>query len=95
MAPDEARLEDVRAWLQKAALDLRAAEHGMSAPAARLLSDVVFHTQQVAEKAFKGFLAWHDVPFRKTQNLEELGRACVRIDATLGPIVERAAPLTE
>jgi HEPN domain-containing protein len=92
MAPDEARREDVRAWLQKAALDLRAAEHAMSAPEASLRSDVVFHAQQAAEKAF---LAWHDVPFRKTHNLEELGRACVSIDATLGTIADRAAPLTE
>ena len=95
MAPDEARREDVRAWLQKAALDLRAAEHGMSAREACLRSDVVFHAQQAAEKAFKAFLAWHDVPFRKTHNLEELGRACVSIDATLRTIVDRAAPLTE
>jgi len=95
MAPDEARAEDVRAWLQKAALDLRAAEHGMSAPEACLRSDVVFHAQQGAEKAFKAFLAWHDTPFRKTHNIEELGRACVSIDATLREMVDRAAPLTE
>ena len=95
MAPDEARMEDVRAWLRKAVLDLRAAEHAMSAPEASLRSDVVFHAQQAAEKAFKAFLAWQDVPFRKTHNLEELGRACVTIDATLRAIVDRAAPLTE
>jgi HEPN domain-containing protein len=95
MAPDEARKEDVRAWLQKAALDLRAAEHAMSATEASLRSDVVFHAQQAAEKTLKAFLAWHDVPFRKTHNLEELGRACVYIDATLGVVVDRAAPLTE
>ena len=95
MAPDEARREDVRAWLRKAVLDLRAAEHGMSEPEASLWSDVVFHAQQTAEKAFKAFLAWHDVPFRKTRNLEELGRACVSIDSTLGVIADRAAPLTE
>ena len=45
MAPDEARTEDVRAWLQKAALDLRAAEHGTSAREGCLRSDVVFHSQ--------------------------------------------------
>ena len=95
MAPDEARTEDVRAWLKKAALDLRAAEHGMSEPEAGLQSDVVFHAQQAAEKAFKAFLAWHDLPFRKTHNLEELGRACTSIDATLDSIVDRAASLTE
>jgi HEPN domain-containing protein len=95
MAPDEARTEDVRAWLQKAALDLRAAEHAMAAPEASLRSDVVFHAQQAAEKSFKAFLAWHDVPFRKTHNLEELGHACVSIDATLHATADRAAALTE
>jgi len=81
--------------LRKAVLDLRAAEHGVAEPEAVLLSDVVFHAQQAAEKAFKAFLAWHDVPFRKTHNLEELGRACVSIDVALGAIADRAAPLTE
>jgi HEPN domain-containing protein len=58
MTPDEARTEDVHAWLQRAPLDLRAAEHGMMASEACLRSDVVFHAQQAAEKAFKVFLAW-------------------------------------
>jgi len=93
MGPDDARAEDVRAWLQKANLDLRAAEHEMSA--AGLWADVVFHAQQAAEKSLKAFLAWHDVPFRKTHNIEELGRTCVALDATLRSIVDRAVPLTE
>ncbi len=41
MAPDEARAEDVRAWLQKAALDLRAAEHETSAAEPGLWADAV------------------------------------------------------
>jgi len=49
----------------------------------------------VAEKAFKAFLAWHDVPFRKTHNLDELGVACVAMDETLRSIADRASPLTE
>jgi HEPN domain-containing protein len=95
MAPDEARAEDVRAWLQKAALDLRAAEHETSAAEPGLWADVAFHAQQTAEKSLKAFLAWHDEPFRKTHNIEELGRACVALDATLRTIVDRAVPLTE
>jgi HEPN domain-containing protein len=93
MGPDDARTEDVRAWLQKANLDLLAAEHEMSV--AGLWADVVFHAQQAAEKSLKAFLAWRDVPFRKTHNIEELGRACLPLDATLRSIVDRAVPLTE
>jgi len=55
----------------------------------------VFHCQQAAEKAFKGFLAWHDVPFRKTHELEEIGEACIKLDATFKETVDRATPLTE
>jgi len=95
MGPEDARLQDVRAWLAKAKLDLRAAAHEISAPEEGLWGDVMFHSQQAAEKAMKAFLAWHDVPFRKSHNLEELGRQCVVLDATLGTVAEQAAPLTE
>ncbi len=43
----------------------------------------------------KAFLVWHDVPFRKTHYLKELGDACVDLDATLKESVSRAVPLTE
>lgn len=95
MAPDEAQSEDVRAWLRKAFLDLRAANHAMFAAEPSLWADAVFHAQQAAEKALKAFLAWHDMPFRKTHNLEELGRECVKLDGRLQAVVERAVPLTE
>lgn len=95
MQPERARLQDVRAWLSKAELDLKAAAHEVSAPGEALWGDVMFHAQQAAEKAMKAFLAWHDVPFRKTHNLEELGRQCVALDATLAAIADQAAPLTE
>ena len=64
-------------------------------PPRRLSNPAVFHCQQAVEKALKGFLAWHDVPFRKTDNLLEIGDACVRIDPALQEVVDRAAPLTE
>jgi HEPN domain-containing protein len=85
MPPDEARLQDARAWLAKASLDLKAAAHEIGAPSEGLWGDVMFHAQQAAEKSMKAFLAWHDVPFRKTHNLEELGHQCVAVDATLRP----------
>ncbi len=95
MQPEKARLQDVRAWLSKAELDLRAARHEVSAPAEALWGDVMFHAQQAAEKSMKAFLAWHDVPFRKTHNLEELGHECAALDTTLAPVAGQAAPLTE
>ena len=64
MGPDNARLQDVRAWLTKAKLDLRAAAHEASAPAEGLWGDVLFHAQQAAEKSLKAFLAWHDESLR-------------------------------
>jgi len=44
---------------------------------------------------FKALLTWHDVPFRKTHSLEELGRQCLRLDETLQSLVVGAAPLSE
>jgi HEPN domain-containing protein len=95
MESDNARLQDVRAWLAEAKLDLKVAAYEASAPAEGLWGDVMFHAQQAAEKSLKAFLAGHDVPFRKTHNLEDLGRRCVALDATLQPLADQAAPLSE
>ena len=94
MPHDPELLAETRAWFTKAATDLRAA-HGMSELAPPLLEAVVFHCQQAAEKALKGFLTWHNVPFRKSHNLEEIGEQCLKLDATLKEVVDRAVPLTE
>ena len=89
MPHDPALVADTRAWLTKALMDLRAAEHLLQA-VPPLLGSVVFHSQQTGEKALKAFLAWHDEPFRKTHNLEELGRQVLAFDTTLQPLVDRA-----
>ena len=79
--------------LQKAREDLILADKALTPPVVPW--GAAFHAQQAAEKAMKAFLAWHDVPFRKTHSLEELGRQCVALDSTLGSIADKAAPLTE
>jgi HEPN domain-containing protein len=71
MQHDPVRVAEVRTWLLKAAEDLRAAEHGFTA-SPPLLAPFVFHCQQAAEKVLKGFLVWHDIPFRKTHDLGEI-----------------------
>ena len=60
-----------------------------------LLDEAVFHCQQAAEKAFKGFLTWHGCTFRKTHNLEEIGEQCLAIDPSLHEFVDQAVPLSE
>lgn len=55
----------------------------------------MFHCQQVAEKALKGFLVWHSRPFRKTHSLEEIGELCLAINPGLKSIIDPLVPLTQ
>ncbi len=94
MPHDPVRISETKAWLAKAALDLRAA--GVDAQAdPPLLEDALFHCQQAIEKTLKAFLTWHDRPFRKTHDLIESGMECAGIDSSLEPLLRQAAPLTE
>jgi HEPN domain-containing protein len=56
MKHDPGRVADTRAWLVKAAIDLRAAETDLAA-SLPLLEDALFHCQQAAEKAMKALLS--------------------------------------
>lgn len=94
MRPDPVRVDDTRQWLAKVAIDMRAADIDMAA-SPPLVEDVVFHCQQAVEKSLKAFLLWHDVPFRKTHSIEEIGEACLALDETLRHLIDCAAPLTE
>ena len=94
MPLDPAKVAETRAWLSKAALDLRAAEHERTATPP-LTGDMVFHAQQLVEKSLKAFLSWHDQPFRKTHSLVELGQQCALLHPDLEPLLREAAPLTE
>ena len=68
MAVDPELIDETRAWLKKAANDLRAAEE-LQAASPPLLDEAVFHCQQAAEKVLKGFLAWNSRTFRKDAQL--------------------------
>jgi HEPN domain-containing protein len=59
-----------------------------------LLGEAAFHCQQAAEKAMKGYLSWHDVPFGKTHDLAAIGGLCVSNDPSLEPLCRRAERLT-
>jgi HEPN domain-containing protein len=94
MPHDPARLADTQAWLTKAASDLRAGAHTLTADPP-FTGDAVFHAQQAVEKSFKGFLAWHDVPIGKTRDLAALGHLCAEIEPELVTHGRRAARLTD
>ena len=91
MQPDTAAA--VQGWLSKAANDLRGAHIDLDADPP-LIEDALFHCQQAAGKSLKAFLTGHDTPFKKTHDLDELGRACLAMDASLSESLLSVATLT-
>ncbi len=93
MSVEQARLEDTQARLRKATGDLRAGALLLRYDP-DLAERILFFAQQSIEKALKGFLTWHDEPFRKTRDLAELGGACASKAPELAAIVEKTIFLT-
>jgi HEPN domain-containing protein len=87
------KLAEVRSWLKKAVSDLRGADIDLAA-SPPFIEDMLFHCQQAAEKAMKGFLTAHDRIFRKTHDLDELATACEAVDPTLKEVLNPARDLT-
>ena len=78
MKPSEARAIEAREWLAKAAEDLASAHVLIGSGH---LPGALFFCQQAAEKSLKAFLTWHQRTFRRTHDLEELGKDCQAIAA--------------
>ena len=68
-----AKLKLVQNWLLKAQRDLTAA-YKLAAGTDPFFDIAVYRCQQAAEKAVKGFLVFHEQPFEKTHDVEELSR---------------------
>lgn len=94
MQPDPERINEVSEWLRKAAGDVGACSR-LPEGDEPMCDAAVFHAQQAAEKAIKGFLAWHDRPFGKTHNIVEIGRLATSIDNSLEELLRRASPLSQ
>jgi len=94
MPHDPELVGETRGWLVRAQRDLAGGKVDLAAEPP-LTGDAVFHAQQAAEKAMKGFLTWHSRVFRKTHNLAELGEMCTPQDPNLEPLLRRAAVLTD
>lgn len=82
-----------RGWITKAKSDLHLAEKGVKDDDLTL-DTAIYHTQQCAEKSFKGFLAFHGNTFTKTHDLVKLLEACCSIDAEFGSLSVDAAILS-
>jgi HEPN domain-containing protein len=90
---DEAKREIVQSWLLNASDDLGlarlAAEHDRAFPVG-----VLYHCQQAAEKALKGFLVFWDRQPPRTHNLVVLLEQSAEIEAGFRTWEEAAARLT-
>lgn len=89
----DAKSLEVRQWFTKARHNLRSAKLLFSADPP-LLDTAVYHCQQVAEKALKGYLTWYGIPFQKIHNLPVLVEQCLQIDRAFSELHEMAEILT-
>ena len=72
----DAKAQLVRSWLTKAQHDLASA-HVLAASATPLLDTAIYHCQQAAEKAVKGYLAFCDQEFERVHDVEVLIRSAM------------------
>lgn len=91
MTPDPLLLDETHSWLERARRDLLAAKLLIAGGA---YAEALFHCQQAAEKALKGFLTFHQRPFAKTHALNELIPDCLTLDASLQPVFEQVDALS-
>ena len=87
------KVAETRAWLSRAKLDLRAAERLLQSEPA-LVEPALFHCQQAAEKALKGYLVWSDRTFSKTHDLIALLALCVSVEREFTILEDAAVALT-
>ena len=91
MTPAELLRKEAAKWLREAGKDRHAAQILLEPEPSRS----VFFCQPAAEKAAKAFLTFHQIVFRKTHDLKDLGLQCVTADPSLGPILQNVEELTD
>lgn len=90
---DQGRM--VKMWFQKAAQDLQTAKLLLAQNNENFWGPTVFHAQQSAEKAIKGFLVFHKIRFNKTHNIENLLKLVSSVDKNLSQKLEPSKILTQ
>ena len=86
--------QEAHEWLRLAARDIRLAELalGDSPP---LVGEALYHAQQAAEKALKGYLVNAGVPYPLTHDVRRLVNTCGETDPELMAILLPATGLTQ
>ena len=82
------------AWILKAESDLTCAEVTIRQNDPMITDGAIYHTQQCAEKALKGFLAYKQSEIQKTHNLVKLVGQCAAFDPTFESLLADADNLT-
>lgn len=78
MTKDKA--EYIKNWLFRANEDIAVINSLVNAGTEYYTSSICFHAQQASEKFLKAFLAFHDVDFPRTHDLDFLLLECQKID---------------
>ena len=90
---DEGKKELVRNWLLKAQHDNASAKK-LSEGDNPYLDTAIYHCQQAAEKAIKGFLVFHDQRFEKTHDLQVLINLATSADPSVSALLDNGELLT-
>ena len=90
---DELKKEHVKGWLIKAQHDLATAGN-LAADPDPYLDTAIYHCQQAAEKAVKGFLAFHDQRVVRTHDVRYLVTLAMPFVESLSSCLESAERVT-
>lgn len=90
---DEAKRKLVISWLIKASHDFESAKRLSSGPDP-ILDTAIYHCQQAAEKAIKGYLIYCDEPFEKIHDLKILAKQAAKHATAFAGWIEIADMLT-
>ncbi|MDX9925540.1 MAG: HEPN domain-containing protein [Ignavibacteriaceae bacterium] len=72
--------EYIENWLFRANEDIAVIASLVNSGAEYYTSSICFHAQQASEKFLKAYLAYHDVDFPRTHDLDYLLLECQKID---------------
>jgi HEPN domain-containing protein len=78
MTKDKA--EYIKNWLFRANEDIAVIKSLVNAGVEYYTSSICFHAQQASEKFLKAYLAYHDIDFPRTHDLDFLLLECQKID---------------